>query len=178
MALRGRRINSFLESWCLVCSGGLDIWVSSTSFQKSDIGWPHHPPKEKLLKFNGIFMILSKKKIQNIKFVLKSYNSGTWMTLKSSEVISKTQETSAASLASPTSPALYPPRNSWWFDHPWHQNDQFHFCGMDHQKSFFLLILAPFLLEAVEASLCHFFENWLMKLKFPNLLKPLWIMIQ
>ena len=23
--------------------------------------------------------------------------------------------------------------------------------------------------EAVEASLCYFFENWLMKLKFPNL---------
>ena len=27
--------------------------------------------------------------------------------------------------------------------------------------------------EAVEASLCYFFENWLMKHKSPNLLKPL-----
>ena len=44
-----------------VYSRGAAIWVSSTSFQKSDIGWPHQPPKEKLLKFNGIFMILSKK---------------------------------------------------------------------------------------------------------------------
>ena len=34
-------------------------------------------------------------------------------------------------------------------------------------------ILAPFLSEALEASRCHFFENWLMKHKFPNLLKPL-----
>ena len=35
---------------------GAVIWVSSTSFQKSDIvGWPHQPPKEKLLKFNGFF---------------------------------------------------------------------------------------------------------------------------
>ena len=31
------------------------------------------------------------------------------------------------------------------------------------------LIFAPFLLEAVEASLCYFFENWCLKLKCPNL---------
>ena len=36
-----------------------------------------------------------------------------------------------------------------------------------------LLYLRPFLSEAVEASLCYFFENWLIKLKCPNLLKPL-----
>ena len=29
--------------------------------------------------------------------------------------------------------------------------------------------MALFLSEAVEASLCYFFGNWLMKLKFPNL---------
>ena len=34
-------------------------------------------------------------------------------------------------------------------------------------------ILAPFLLEAVEASLYYFFENWLLKPKNHNLLKPL-----
>ena len=34
-------------------------------------------------------------------------------------------------------------------------------------------ISATFLLEAVEASLCYVFENWLMKRKIPNLLKPL-----
>ena len=49
MALRGRRINNFLESWCLVASGGLGIWVSSTSFQKSNIGWPQQPAIEKVL---------------------------------------------------------------------------------------------------------------------------------
>ena len=32
--------------------------------------------------------------------------------------------------------------------------------------------LRSFLSEAVEASLCYFFENWLMKHKIPNLLKP------
>ena len=30
-----------------------------------------------------------------------------------------------------------------------------------------------FLSEAVEASRCNFFENWLMKHKYPHLLKPL-----
>ena len=44
---------------------------------------------------------------------------------------------------------------------------------MYHQKSKFSLILAPFLLEAAEASQCYFFENRWKKLKFPNLLKPL-----
>ena len=43
------------------------------------------------------------------------------------------------------------------------------FCGMDHQKPKFSLISVPFLLEAFEVSRCYFFENWLMKLKYPNL---------
>ena len=38
--------------------------------------------------------------------------------------------------------------------------------------------MAPFKLEAVEASLCQFFENWWLKLKCPNLLKPLGSVIQ
>ena len=67
MALRVRRINSFLELWCLVASGGLDIWVSSTSFQKSNIGWPHQPSKEKFLKINIICHHSTKKTFfQNI----------------------------------------------------------------------------------------------------------------
>ena len=53
-----------------------------------------------------------------------------------------------------------------------------HFGGIDHQKSKFLLILAPFLSEAVEDSWCYFFGNWFVKLKFPNLLKPVGTIIQ
>ena len=52
------------------------------------------------------------------------------------------------------------------------------FYRMYHQKSNFSLILAPFLSEAVEASRCYFFENWLMKVKCSNLLKPLSTIIQ
>ena len=47
-ALRGRSINNFIELWCLAGSGGLDIWVSSTNFQKSNIGWPQQPPTERV----------------------------------------------------------------------------------------------------------------------------------
>ena len=43
MDLRGRRIKMLLELWCLVASGGLHLCVSSTSFEKNDIGWPQQP---------------------------------------------------------------------------------------------------------------------------------------
>jgi hypothetical protein len=61
MALKGRRINSFIELWCLVGSRGLDICVSSTSFQKIDIGWPQQPLTERVsdiserLDFDNLF---------------------------------------------------------------------------------------------------------------------------
>ena len=42
----------------------------------------------------------------------------------------------------------------------------------------FYWYLVPFLSEAVEASLCYFFENWFMKLKCPHLLKPLGTIFQ
>ena len=48
MTLRGKRINTFLELWCLVASGGLDFCVLSTSFQINDIGWPQQPPTERV----------------------------------------------------------------------------------------------------------------------------------
>ena len=48
MALRRRRINNFIELWCLVASGSLEICVSSTTFQKNDMGWPQQPPTEKV----------------------------------------------------------------------------------------------------------------------------------
>ena len=64
MALRGRRINNFLESWCLVASGGLHICVLSTGFQKNDIDWPQQPLQEEyqLSVKNWIFDDLFHKK--------------------------------------------------------------------------------------------------------------------
>ena len=50
------------------------------------------------------------------------------------------------------------------------------FFGYYHKISYW--ILAPFLLEAVEASQCHLIENWLMKHKCPILLNLLCIIIR
>ena len=47
MALRGSKIENFDELWCLVASGGYDFCVSTTSFQKSNIGWPQQPLTER-----------------------------------------------------------------------------------------------------------------------------------
>ena len=38
----------FFDLWCLVASGGADICVSTTSFQKNDIGWPQQPLTERV----------------------------------------------------------------------------------------------------------------------------------
>ena len=109
-------------------------------------------------------------------------NSRSRMTLKSSVVIFRALETSTApltsaasatSLASTASTALFPQKTSWYwlFDYQWHQNDQYRsfFVEWIIKNTIFHWYMVLFLLEAVEANLCHFFENWLMKLKFPNL---------
>ena len=114
--------------------------------------------------------------------VLKLLNSRTWMTLQFSKVIFQALETSAASLTSVSSATLlaltaytafFPQKTSWsWlFDHPCHQNDQHRSLGVDWilKNPIFYRYLVPFLSEAVEANLCYFFENWLIKLKCPNL---------
>ena len=96
LALRGRRINNFIELWCLVASGGLEICVSSTSFQKNDIGWPQQPPTEKVLKFNMIFHDSTPK-----NFFSKHKNKAEFKCLDDSEVLSSDfpgLKTSAASM--------------------------------------------------------------------------------
>ena len=94
------------------------IWVSSTSFQKSNIFWPQQPPTEKEtdIRENLYFWwFIPQKRAKIVLF---------WCFEK----------------------------NIFW---------------QNHESPFW--ISAPFLSEAVEASLCYFFENWLMKLKFFNL---------
>ena len=110
MPLRDRRINIFLKFGCLVASGGVDIWVSSICFQKSNIDRPQQPLAEKVLKFNMIFYDSTQKKTfpQNKKIKLNSnVLSSVFSGLK----------TSAASMTPTTSfhQKIY---WSWWFDHP------------------------------------------------------------
>ena len=52
MTMKGRRINNFIELWSIAGSVGLEICVSSTSFQKNDIGWPQQPLTERVSDIN------------------------------------------------------------------------------------------------------------------------------
>jgi hypothetical protein len=86
-----------------VASGVLEIRVSSTSFQKNDIGWPQQPPTEKVLKFNTIFHDSTQK-----IFFSKHKNKAEFKCLDDSEVLSSDfpgLKTSAASMNSVASTA-------------------------------------------------------------------------
>ena len=86
-----------------MASGGLEICVSSTSFQKNDIGWPQHSQTERLLKFN---MIFHDSTPQN--FLLKHKDKTEFKCLDDSEVLSSDfpgLKTSAASMTSMASTA-------------------------------------------------------------------------
>ena len=134
MALRGRRIKYFFKKWWLVGSAALTIWVSSTSFQKSSIGWPQQPPTENVLKFNVILL----DSTQNF-FFSKHPNKAEFNDMDDSEVLSSdfsglrasaasmTSTASTTSMASMTSTASFHQNNywSWWLDHSWHQNGQY-----------------------------------------------------
>ena len=61
MTLRGSRIRNFDDSWCLGPLGGLEFCVSSTSFQKSNIGWPQQPLTGGVLEFNITFCAILPK---------------------------------------------------------------------------------------------------------------------
>ena len=114
MALRGRGINVFLKSWCLVASGGVEICVSSTSFQKNDICWPQQPLTEQVLKFNMILHDSCNKKVFP-KHKIKAESK----CLDDSEVLSsdfpglKTSAASMTSVASTASMASMTSRSSF-----------------------------------------------------------------
>ena len=134
MALRGRRIENFLELWWLVPSGVVGIWVSSTSFQKSNISWPQQPPTKKVLNFNMIFHESTKP-----IFFSKHQNKAEFKNLDDSKVLSRnfpdlrtstasmTSTASTTSMASMTFTASFHQKHYWlwWLDHPWHQNNQY-----------------------------------------------------
>ena len=131
---RSRRIYNFVELWILVALRGLEIWVSSTSFQKSDIGWPQQPLTEKVLKFNMIFHDSNKNYLFS-KHGNKAENKNLDDSLDLNSdfpglktfAVSMTSTASMTSVASMTSTASIHQNNywSWWLDHPWHPNDQY-----------------------------------------------------
>ena len=106
-----------------------DICVSSTSFQKNDIGWPQQPQTEKVLKFKMVFCGSTPNSIFS-----KHQNKAEIHILDDSEVLtndfpdiitsaaSMTSLASAASMASTTSEAKIRKKTSCprLLDRPWH----------------------------------------------------------
>ena len=81
-ALMGRSINHFIKLWFIVGSGGLEICVSSTSFQKKWHWLASTASNRKGAKIQyDISWLYPHFFFQNIKIKL---NSIPWMTLKSS----------------------------------------------------------------------------------------------
>ena len=103
-----------MDLWCVGASGGLDICVSSISFQKNDIPWPQQPLTEKVLKFNMIFhdptpnFCFSKHKNKAEFKCLDDFEvlSSDFSGLKTSAA-SMTSVASTASMASMTSTASF-----------------------------------------------------------------------
>ena len=84
MALRDRRTNISFDLWCLVASGGLDICVSSTSFQKSNIGWPQQPLTERASNSNeklDFWWSIPKKWLVLVIWVLGMIQPSGWIKL-------------------------------------------------------------------------------------------------
>ena len=117
-------------------SRGLEIWVSSTSFQKSNIGWPKQPPTEKVLKFNMIFHDSTKKlsfskhqckaEFKNLddSEVLSSDFPGLKKLCNLNDLDSLNNLSGLNDLNSLISSKIL---LTWWLDHPYHQNDQYQF---------------------------------------------------
>ena len=133
MALKGRRINNFVELWCLVTSGDMEIWVSSTSFQKNCHWLASTASNRKGARFQYISWfyqnnIFSK---HQIKTEFKNLDeseilSSDFPELRTS-VASMTSTASTTSMASMTFTASFHQKHYWlwWLDPPWHQNDQY-----------------------------------------------------
>ena len=87
-------------------SGGVDFCVSSTTFQKINIGWPQQPLTERVLKFDMNFHDSTKT-----FFLSKHQSTAKFKNLDDTEVLSsdfsdfRTSAASLTSLASATSMA-------------------------------------------------------------------------
>ena len=167
-----------------MASGVVDIWVSSTSFQKSNIGWPQQPPTE-------IVLISVKKWIFDDLFHKKGLVVVSWVL----EMIKPSE--SVFCLMKWGCRGHWGHWGCWGYWGHWGcrgvkawkiptedfrviQESEFSFILCFEKKSFWVESLESWyiMLEAVEASRCHFFENWWMKYNFFYILKTLGTIIQ
>ena len=114
----------------------------------------------------------------NLLFLGLDYSevlSSDFLGLKTSAA-SITSVTSTASMASMTWTASFHQKIywSWWYDHPWHPNDQYQYPFVEwiNKNPIFHLNWQSFCWMLVRPVLCYFFKNWLLCLKISNLRIP------
>ena len=169
MVLRGRRINNFADFSLNACSAAMGIWVSTINFCINDTGCPPQPQVWRLPKLNLEFHD-SKQKINVfktsksddfshyiIKFKLLSESddlSGLIGSISHDDLNSLDDLDSLFDLKiTKNASALYTEWSSW----PQSPGQPL-FVRLIIKNPIFLWYLAPLLLEAVEASLCHLHE--------------------
>ena len=174
--------NNFLVKMkVFVYSWGLGIWVSSTSFWKSNIGWPQQPPSERVPYSSeklGFWWSISQK-MTSIGYFGAIDDQDQWVfwgnrafeAVEASEVAeaAKVIEAKKISKGWKTTIEVFKVIQVLEFNSLRTNITLFRKFFFDRIWKKSCWILATFLSEAVEASLCHFFKYWLMKLKCPNL---------
>ena len=148
-----------------VYSRGAVIWVSSTCFQKSNIAWPQQPPTEKVQN-------ISEKldfwwSIPQTRASIGHFGARDDQTIMTRNFL---EEIGLVRLVRPMRlPRLLRSMRLQRFLGSWKSllrtSESSRFLNSMisfKKKNHWYLVL--FLLEAVEASLFYFFENWLMKL--------------
>ena len=172
-------------------SGGLDIWVLSIYFEKSNIGWPQQPLTERLpsISKNLDFWWFNPQKGASIGHFCASgdeiikirkffWGKRAFEVIEAIEVSKAAEVNEAAYLSEArkitneffrVSQVLE--FNNLMTNIPlfWCLKTRIVGRIIKYQAKFW----HPFLSEAVEVSQCYFFENRLIKLKCPNLLNVL-----
>ena len=146
-----------------VYSLGLEIWTLSFKFNFGRIGWPTQPPRERVPKINNIVGFWwsiphwETRVDGNIKFGISLWNEAVEV-IEATEAVEAVKIIEAAEILRRGKSLLRTQESSrflilalfWCFENHF-------FSGI---RKYYFSIFAPFLLEAVEASLGYFSENW------------------
>ena len=171
MALRGSRIENFYDLGFLVASGGFDIWVSSTSFQKYRLASTSSDRKDLRYQLKIGFLIVPYTK-RDFYWSLwcqgwsNHQNEETYWGNRAAEAVEaievaeadEVNEAAEVSKGSKITTEDFRVIQVLEFSLFWCYFDVLKikvFCRIMKYVSGW--ILTTFLLEAVEASLCHFF---------------------
>ena len=169
MVLRGRRTNNFANFSLKACWAAMGIWVSSIIFYINDTTYPPQPQVWRIPKSNFKFHDSTQKNLCFRIIKLRLFYPPHYISNSSSQV-----DDFSGLIGSISHDDLYSldylnsllelkntknasDLDTEWFSWP-QPPGQPPFVGLIIENPILLWYLATSLLEAVEASLCHFYE--------------------